>query len=308
LAGRAHDCRLGRRLVDRASRDDRGAQPGGDERLHGRTGIRLEHELRLQTPRPKTHLDLRARRRVRDQREANDRRGPDTFRAPRESRGRLHEHDERVVVERHAVERRVAKRKLGEGEVDVAARDESDDTLGGLRRLESDRHLRAHARERGEDAGNDARRDVLRRTHPQRRRPAAVKGGEVGLRVSHSRDDCVRVREQDDAGGGQRDGSRAARAVDEAPPGDPLERGDLVTDRGLDVSEALGGAAERPLARDGVERGEVPELDAEPVLARHERSDARARSQIGPTPMLNSLLTGYLRPDEPDRPRDAAPP
>ena len=49
-------------------------------------------------------------------------------------------------------------------------------------------------------------------------------------------------------------------------PHDPLEQRDLLADRRLRVPEGPRRAAERALARDGVERGEVAHLDAEPTI------------------------------------------
>jgi hypothetical protein len=75
------------------------------------------------------------------------------------------------------------------------------------------------------------------------------------------------VREQHLAGLGQRERPRPAGAFDQPLADEPFEDGDLVADRGLDVPEPRRGAAERPFARDRFERGEVSELDSEPVVA-----------------------------------------
>ena len=66
---------------------------------------------------------------------------------------------------------------------------------------------------------------------------------------------------------GQRDGLRTGRAMDETMADDPLERCDLLADRGLNVPKRTRGPAERRLLRDRHERGEMPKLDAEPFVA-----------------------------------------
>ena len=67
------------------------------------------------------------------------------------------------------------------------------------------------------------------------------------------------------AGLGQRDDAAAAPPVDEAHADGGLERRDLLADRRLRVAEHGAGAAERALAGDRLECGEVPELDPRPT-------------------------------------------
>ena len=76
----------------------------------------------------------------------------------------------------------------------------------------------------------------------------------------------VRVPEQQPAGLGQRDRPRAAGPLDQLLADDPLERRDLLADRRLRVAELDRGAAERALGLDGVERGQMAQLDSEPVV------------------------------------------
>ena len=52
---------------------------------------------------------------------------------------------------------------------------------------------------------------------------------------------------------------------------DLLERRDLLADGGLGVAEALRRAAEGALLRDRLERREVAELNAEPLIEFHDR-------------------------------------
>jgi len=66
--------------------------------------------------------------------------------------------------------------------------------------------------------------------------------------------------------------ARAAGALDERLADDLLERRDLLAHGGLRVAEALRRAAERALVRDRVERREVAQLDAEPLISLSDRS------------------------------------
>jgi hypothetical protein len=74
------------------------------------------------------------------------------------------------------------------------------------------------------------------------------------------------VAQEDRAGGGQRDRARAAGALHEPRSDDPLEQRELLADRRLRVAESPGRPAERALAGDRIECGEVAYLDAEPTI------------------------------------------
>jgi len=115
------------------------------------------------------------------------------------------------------------------------------------------------------DLRQQARADRLERADAQRAERAALQGGQVGLGRLQAGDDRLGVAQEQPARLGERDGSRAARALDEPLADDPLERLDLLADRGLRVAEPLGGASERPLFGERLERGEVADLDAEPA-------------------------------------------
>src|SRR6185369_7030907 len=71
----------------------------------------------------------------------------------------------------------------------------------------------------------------------------------------------------------------------------PLECGDLMADRGLDVAEARCRPAERSFAGDGVERHEVPHLDPRPPFRRHAGCDDTHVPESVQIPMHNSRLT-----------------
>ena len=62
----------------------------------------------------------------------------------------------------------------------------------------------------------------------------------------------------------------ALRVLDELLADDPLEGRDLLADRGLRVAERDGGATERRLTGDGLQRDQVAKLDAEPTIRIHD--------------------------------------
>ena len=113
--------------------------------------------------------------------------------------------------------------------------------------------------------GEDLRADALVRADPQRAGLAGVERGEIGLRGLEARGDRVGVAEEQLARLGQRDGPRAARAVDQLLADDPLEHRDLLADRRLRVAELLGGAAERALLGDRLQGDQMAELEPEPA-------------------------------------------
>ena len=108
---------------------------------------------------------------------------------------------------------------------------------------------------------------------PTRRRPAspASSARHVGLGREESRLDRLCVAEQDLTGLGQRDRARAARALDQPQPDDPLERRDLLRDRRLRVAELLGGSPERPLVGNRLESDEMAKIESEPAISFHDR-------------------------------------
>src|SRR5581483_10449719 len=118
----------------------------------------------------------------------------------------------------------------------------------------------------------DARADALVDADTQRAGRALREGVEVGAGGVELRHDRVGVPEQEPPGVGEVDGAGAARALDEALADVPLEPRDLLADRRLRVAELAGRAVEGPRAADGLERGEVAELDPEPLIAFHDRN------------------------------------
>jgi hypothetical protein len=80
------------------------------------------------------------------------------------------------------------------------------------------------------------------------------------------------VPEEQLSGLGELDGPRTARPLDEGITDDLLERRDLLADGRLRISEPIRSASERPLARDCIERREVPNLDPEPMIRLSDRT------------------------------------
>ncbi len=132
-------------------------------------------------------------------------------------------------------------------------------------------HLGPARAELPDDAGEDARAGRLERADADRPRLACDELVEVGLQRAEPREQAVGVPEHHLAGLGQRDGARAARALDQLQADRPLERGDLLRDRRLRVAEALGGAREGALLGDRLERGQMAGLDPDESITRHDR-------------------------------------
>ena len=92
---------------------------------------------------------------------------------------------------------------------------------------------------------------------------------QIGLGRLHAGQDRVPVAEQHLAGLGQPDLAGAGRALDQAPPDQPLERPDLLADGGLDVAQPGGCPPERALLGDRLECGQVPDLDPGGMIDLH---------------------------------------
>jgi hypothetical protein len=81
------------------------------------------------------------------------------------------------------------------------------------------------------------------------------------------------VAEQQEASLRRLDLARAAGTMEEPLSDDPLELSDLLADRRLRVPELARCAAERARARDGFQRREMAQLDAQPVISSHDRDE-----------------------------------
>jgi hypothetical protein len=82
------------------------------------------------------------------------------------------------------------------------------------------------------------------------------------------------VAEQELAGVRERDGTRAAGALDEALADDALERRDLLTDGRLRVPERDRRSSEGAFARDGLKRRQMAQFDPEPSIRFHDRLES----------------------------------
>lgn len=208
---------------------------------------------------------------------------------------RLDDDHVRVGEERHAVQPARRQRDLEEREIDISARDELCEGVGGVALLDRDDDVGSNAREGTKQRRHDPRGHVLRRRDPQRPRTDAFERSKISACCAHARYDRVGVSEENLARSGKRDWPRPARALDQPAAGEAFERSDLVTDRRLHVPETLRRTTERTLTGNGLERGEVPQLDPRPLLPRHETCDVLLPRWIGGWRMLNSCLTG-VRP------------
>ena len=125
-----------------------------------------------------------------------------------------------------------------------------------------------------EQAGDDLRADALERADSETARVASLERGHVRFRGEKPRLDRVRVAQQDLPRLGEGDRSRPSRAFDETEPDDALQGGDLLGDGRLRVAQPLGGAPERALVGDRLERDEMPEVEPEPTIRFHDRKVA----------------------------------
>ena len=178
-----------------------------------------------------------------------------------------------IVDELARLERRVRDRERDEADVELAALDRLLDLLV-VELADHDVDAGPRGGEAAHHGGEEARAGRLERADAQRADLARLQRVQVGLRGLQPRDDRVGVPEQQLARLGERDRPRAAGPLDELLADDPLERRDLLADRRLRVAEPLGRASERALARERLQGGEVPELDAEPSIRFHDRISA----------------------------------
>ena len=186
--------------------------------------------------------------------------------------GRDEEHV-RVGEELQGLERAVEQRRHRESEVELAALDEPQQVLvrRGLGQLELD--VRPLGHEAAHDGGEHARADALERADPEPAALALRERRHVRLGGVQARDDRLRVAEQERARLGEGDRPRAAGSLEQALADEPLERLDLLADRGLRVAERRGRAPEGALARDRLEGREMTELDPEPTIRFHDQHE-----------------------------------
>ena len=183
-------------------------------------------------------------------------------------------HDEHVgiVEELDRLVRPGRDRKRPEREVEVAALDHLEELALVLRLAEHHLDLRMALGEAAQESRDDLRSDALERADAEAAGVARLERAHVRLRGEEPRLDRLCVPEQDPARLRQRDGPRAARALDQPHPDDALERRDLLRDRRLRVAELLGGPPERALVGDRLERDEMAKIEPEPAISFHDRT------------------------------------
>ena len=175
------------------------------------------------------------------------------------------------------LERPLEEREHRERQIELATLDEPKEVVvrSGLLQLELD--ARPGVEEAAHQLGNDLGADTLEGADPEGAGLALDERGHVGLGGVQPRDDRLGVAEEEPAGLGQRYGSRPARPLEQPLADDPLKGLDLLADRRLRIAERLRGAAEGALARDSLERGQMPHLDPQPPLRRsirfHDRTE-----------------------------------
>src|SRR5581483_533962 len=160
--------------------------------------------------------------------------------------------------------------EIGEGQVELAALDEPQQVDGAALLADADGDARPLGAEAAQERGEKALADALVDADAERADLAAGERRHVRSCGVETGDDRVRVPEQKRPGLRQLDAAGAAWAVEEALPDDLLELGDLLADGGLRVAELARRRAERARARDRLERGEVAQLDAEPLIGAHD--------------------------------------
>jgi hypothetical protein len=260
-------------LVHGQERSDADSDPGADEPLDGPVVVGAEHERRSAPARAEPLLDLLHRVALVEpdeglERDLLQRRGS---LQGRERRARGDEENERVVQQLDRLVRAGSDGQGPEGQVELAALDELEELalVDGL--AEDDLDVRARLGEAPQQRRQHAGPDALERPDAEPARVSGLERSHVGLRREHARLDRVRVTQQDAAGLGQRDRARAAWALDETEPDDALESRDLLRDGGLRVAETLGGAPERALVGDRLQRDEMAEVEAVPAIRLHDR-------------------------------------
>ena len=254
---------------DREERDEGGAELGRDEALQRAVVVRAK---RVVDGMPRVAQELlglepaRAGARA-DQRRARRDRRASTTSAPPCGCPAGSEEDVRVAHQLERVEgpvgQRAPSRTPGRAGRSRSPR-RAPESVRRLREPELD--LRPVGAEPPHHLGQHARADALVRPDAQRPGLAGAQREHVGPGGGEAVDDRLGVTKEQRSGLGHRDRARPAGALDEPLADDALERRDLLADRRLRVAELRGGAAERAGARDGLERREVPDLDAEPVV------------------------------------------
>ena len=162
----------------------------------------------------------------------------------RELRAGGDEQDVRILQHLCPLERPVAQRQVGEGQVELAVLEQPQEVGGGALLPHADADERPLLAEAAHEGGEEAGADALVDADAKRSRRALGERGHVGAGRVEARDDRVGVAEQEEPGLGRLHAPRAAGAVEEPLPDDPLELRDLLADGRLRIAELARRAAE----------------------------------------------------------------
>jgi hypothetical protein len=185
-------------------------------------------------------------------------------------------HDEhvRVVQQLASLVGPGVERERPEGQVELPALDHVQELalVGGLAQDDLDR--RVLRREPPQELRQDARAHALEGADAEPSEVAGLQRAHVRLRGEQAGLDRVGVAQEHRPRLGERDRPRPAGALDQAQADDPLERGDLLRDRGLRVPEPLGRPPERALVRDRLQGDQMAEVEPVPAIRLHDRTVA----------------------------------
>src|SRR5215213_6307250 len=254
--------------VDREARHERDAEARGRITLHGLVVVGAKHDVRLEPDRAELtrhRFDPLARP------ERHQGKPREVGKHPRRTHARVLRaglRNEDVRLREHLLrrERPRRQREVDERDVEDAAFERAQELEVVMRLVQLDVHVGEHRDEPLQDGRKQPRADALVRADPQWAGRPARERVDVRLRGAEPRLDRGRVGEQGLARDGEAEGLLAVDALDDAHPDDPLQAGDLLADRRLRVAEAAGGAVERALVGDGLQRCEMAELEPQPGL------------------------------------------
>src|SRR6476619_5596322 len=256
--------------IDDQLRLDRCAEVLGDQGSERAVVVGAEDHVQLRYPAGKEPLGLVGRA-APDQRQLRDLAERRSRVELRELRAGRDEQDVGVLQHLRPLERSFPQRQVGEGQVELAVLEQTQE----IRRRALFPH--AHADERPllakapDEGGKEAGADALVDADTERSRRALGERGHVGTGRVEARDDRIGVAEQEEAGLRGLHAARAAWTVEEPLPDDPLELRDLLADGRLRIAQLARRAAEGAGARDRLQRRQMTQVDAEPLISTHDR-------------------------------------
>ena len=251
--------------VDREPRDQRRADARRDHPLHRSALVAAEHDVRLDPARPQQRLDAVGAAAVGDQGQPADLGQRRRTLALRERRARLRQEHIGIPDQLDVLEGALGRHER-EREVEAPALDHRQQLVLVGRLLQAHLDAGAELHEAPHGVRQDADRHALERPDAQGRRSALGECREIGLGRLELRGQARGVAEHALARIRRHDRPPAAGALEQTRSGRALERGDLQAHGRLGVAEPPAGLRERPRRRHGVERDEVPDLDAEHAM------------------------------------------